>query len=329
MTPWLSILIPVYNVENYLTECVNSVLSQIDEQIEIITLDDQSTDNSFKLLNTLAAQSAYPITVLQHDKNAGLSAARNTMIDAASGDYLWFLDSDDALSSGAIQQLKSLIAAHSPDLIICDYEIWREQPSKKMWRQQDTHVRSLAGPENQLLCDSNNLFAHLFTQGKLHAWSKISKRSLWKNKLRFPIGKYYEDMATTPQLAFQAKNYLYSAQVWIKYRQRSGSILATPSLNKIDDMINALIPVLPYWSQKQPPLRADARFAFMVYCCRIYQFALKDLQRIHKKESMEKQSINKYSLREKVYTAAQLSRPEFAWEFIKRGKLIRLIRFLR
>ncbi|MGV8837580.1 glycosyltransferase family 2 protein, partial [Cellvibrio sp.] len=121
--PWLSVLIPVYNVKDYLDDCFQSVLSQCDENIEIIALDDRSTDGSFEYLQAVAAKASHPIKILQHAHNRGLSAARNSLVAAATGEYVWFLDSDDVIADGAIDQLRGIVNRHSPDLVMCDYQI--------------------------------------------------------------------------------------------------------------------------------------------------------------------------------------------------------------
>ena len=116
--PWLSILIPVYNVEMYLEDCISSVISQVDSGVEIILLDDCSTDASLIMAKEIVASCKHPIGLLRHDKNRGLSAARNTLLEAANGEYIWFLDSDDILKSDAIVSLKSIIDKYNPDLIL-------------------------------------------------------------------------------------------------------------------------------------------------------------------------------------------------------------------
>ena len=111
--PWLSLLVPVYNVQPYLHECLASVVEQLgdDEGVQILVLDDRSTDDSWALMQQLAALWPGRLQLLRHERNGGLSAARNTMIDAATGDYLWFLDSDDKLLPGAIAGLQAIVRA--------------------------------------------------------------------------------------------------------------------------------------------------------------------------------------------------------------------------
>ena len=95
--PWLSILVPVHNVQPYLHECLASVVEQLgaDDGVQILALDDASTDDSAALMQTLAQRWPGRLQLLRHERNGGLSAARNTMIDAARGQSLWCLGSGD------------------------------------------------------------------------------------------------------------------------------------------------------------------------------------------------------------------------------------------
>lgn len=230
---WLSVLIPVYNVEAFLKERLASVILQADKRIEIIALDDCSTDTSAQVLQDFTDQSPVPIKIMKHINNQGSSAARNSMLNVAQGDYLWFLDSDDLMEPDAIAKLKQIVDTCSPNLVICDFRILREQQKlKHKWRGEN-HRASFVGKENSLCSDAATLFYGLYKKGELHIWSKISKRSLWANDLHFPVGRYMEDMVTTPRLALRASNFYYCPQVWITYRQRTGSILATPSVKKL------------------------------------------------------------------------------------------------
>ncbi|MDD2713346.1 MAG: glycosyltransferase family 2 protein [Simplicispira sp.] len=241
--PWLSVLIPVYNVQAYLAECVQSVLAQADDGVEVLLLDDCSTDGSPALMRQLAAQWPGRLRCLQHERNGGLSAARNTLIEAAQGQYLWFLDSDDKLLPGAIAQLQAIVQRHAPDLVLCDFRVWREKPRLKHVLRGENHRRSFAGPAGQCLSERASLLSGLLRTGQLHAWSKISRRALWTPDLRFPPGRYFEDMMTLPLLALKARHYYYQPRPWIAYRQRSSSILATMNLGKALDQAQALLPL--------------------------------------------------------------------------------------
>lgn len=122
---WLSILVPVYNVQDYLAECLESVVAQLQALpdagagVELLVLDDASTDGSRALMDTLDRRWPGRLHLMQHARNAGLSAARNTMIDAARGEYLWFLDSDDKLLPGALAGLRVSWRGSRPPMPCC------------------------------------------------------------------------------------------------------------------------------------------------------------------------------------------------------------------
>ena len=243
--PWLSILVPVYNVEPYLEECLASVMEQSAQSpqsqgVEVLVLNDCSTDGSPALMQQLAQRWPGRLRLMEHAKNQGLSAARNSMIDAAQGDYLWFLDSDDKLLPGSIASLQQIVTAHHPDVVLCDFQVWREKPRFKHRLRGELHRSSFAGPARRLLSDRCQVLADVLMPGELHAWSKISRRSLWGDDLRFPVGQYFEDMATMPLMMLRASSFYYADQPWVAYRQRGNSILATPNLGKALDQARSL-----------------------------------------------------------------------------------------
>ena len=249
VAPWLSILVPVYNVQDYLEECLTSVVEQLPQLqqspngvagVEILVLDDRSTDGSRALMDQLAQRWPGRLTLMHHAVNQGLSAARNTMIDAARGEYLWFLDSDDRLQCGAIAALHRIVHVNGPDMVVCDFRLWRERMGFKHRLRGEGHRRSFAGPSRRLLIDQAAFMADLCMPGQMLAWYNISRRYLWHDGLRFPDGRYFEDMATVPLLALMSVSLWYEPAPWVDYRQRRSSILSTLNLNKVADLSSAL-----------------------------------------------------------------------------------------
>lgn len=237
---WLSILIPVFNVEGYLQECVDSIVSQIEDGVEIVLLDDCSTDSSSLVMQRLHDKYPSIIKLASHDKNRGLSAARNSMIALARGRYIWFVDSDDILNPGAIHSLKRTIDCHDADLVICDFKIWRSNQKLKHILRGENHRKSFHGVANSVLKIRSEIIVGAFASGNLHAWSKIAKKSLWGDDIRFPEGRYFEDMETISRLLLKSSRCVYVNEPWVSYRQREGSILATMSFKKVHDLSRAL-----------------------------------------------------------------------------------------
>jgi len=322
-TPWLSVLIPVYNVKNYLDDCFQSILSQCGENIEIIALDDQSTDGSFEYLHALAAKTSRPIKILQHTHNRGLSAARNSLVAAATGEYVWFLDSDDVLVDGAINQLWRIVERYSPDLVMCDYHMWRPGIAVE-WRKQrkESHISTFSEGSNCLMQSPELLFKGLYKKGKLHSWSKISKRSLWLSGLQFPEGKYFEDMVTTPRLALAVKTYFHCPEVWVRYRQREGSILSNFNDKKINDMMAGVDNIWEIWSSRLPDIKISTRYYFSRFCVKNYISALKESKRCSL-------PIDKNSYRSRLFHNIGMSRKGLIKYYLLNGDLFRLLKVLK
>jgi glycosyltransferase involved in cell wall biosynthesis len=227
--PWLSILIPVYNVAPYLRDCIASIASQLPaEGVEVLLLDDVSTDGSLQICEEICAEQGAAFRLIRQGANGGLSAARNTMLDQARGDYIWFVDSDDEIMPGAIARLGDIVHRHAPDLLLCDYH--------KLGKD----MRSFAGPEHRLSTDREALVRGIFASRRMHSWSKIARRQVWGADLRFPVGRCFEDMATTPSLALRAQSFYYAPESWIRYRVRSDSItgIMSRTRGRFDDRKN-------------------------------------------------------------------------------------------
>ena len=227
--PLVSILVPVYNVADYIEACVTSIMSQIDgDDIELILLDDASTDASFALCQMLCQKYGSVITLMRHDENQGQSAARNRLLSESRGQYLWFIDSDDMILPGALADLRDIIITHAPEIIMCDY------------LHNGRVCASFAGKAHGLENDGEALVQGIFASRKMHIWTKISRRELWADNLRFPVGRAFEDVALTPWLHLKAKSYYYCARPWVFYRSHSASIMAQISRTKgvFDDQRN-------------------------------------------------------------------------------------------
>lgn len=335
---WLSILVPVYNVQDYLTECLASVVDQLPELpdagegVELLVLDDASTDGSRALMETLAARWPGRLTLLQHARNAGLSAARNTMVDAARGTYLWFLDSDDKLLPGALAGLQRHLARHAGvDAVLCDFAVWRARPRLKHRLRGEHHRTTVAGATTGLSHDHAALLGGLFLTGELHAWSKITRRALWGEDLRFPPGRYFEDMATMPLALLRARSYCYVRQPWVAYRQRDGSILATMTAAKARDQTQALVAFAQALSSAEAsgerPASAFLRFALAHQCARSLAGALRFAARAPMAEP-QRQALATQCRRD-FMAASPLSAAQLVAAYLRRGWWLRALRFRR
>ena len=325
MRPWLSVLVPVYNVQPYLRECLASVIEQLggDTGVEILVLDDRSTDGSWTLLEELARHWPGRLQLLRHERNAGLSAARNTMIDAAQGEYLWFLDSDDKLLPGSVARLRTIVQAHAPDVVLCDFAVWRERERFKHRLRGERHRRSFRGVASRLEHDHCALLAGMLSTGELHAWSKISRRTLWGDGLRFPVGRHFEDMATMPLMALRARSFYYEPRPWVAYRQRAGSILASMSVPKALDQSAALLPFVQALEATPCARHEGLRLALAQQAARSLVGAMRAVRRAGAAAGVGE------ALRRNFCAVSPLTPQELARAYLLRGWWLRCWRFLR
>lgn len=211
-----SVIIPVYNVRNYLPACIESVLSQTFTDFEVILVDDGSTDGSGELCNEYAGKDDR-IKVI-HQVNSGLSAARNAGIDAALGEYLAFLDSDDYWSSPQmLMQLDAYIAGGA-DIAVFGVEILGDEKAQKMYR----HIIELDQLPSMWYDTGTHYLRAVLERDICYPWwacRYVFRKSLWKDEsVRFPVGKKYEDLATTYKLFLKAGRVVVFPDKYYVYR---------------------------------------------------------------------------------------------------------------
>ncbi len=327
--PWLSVLVPVYNVEPYLEECLASVIEQTASMrgVEILVLDDCATDGSGALMQTLSSRWPGRLTLMRHERNQGLSAARNTMIDAARGEYLWFLDSDDKLLPGGVAALQGIVQKHAPDVVLCDFAMWREKTKLKHRLRGELHKRSFAGPARRVLTDRCQVLADVLMPGELHAWSKISKRALWGDDLRFPVGQYFEDMATMPLMMLRASSFYYADQPWVAYRQRGNSILATPNLGKAQDQARSLVQFRAALQASTCAQDAKVQLALAHQSARNFIGAMRYVDSLDDASAEKKQAIS--SIRQHFLASSALTPDALSSAYMARGWWLRRSKFKR
>jgi glycosyltransferase involved in cell wall biosynthesis len=237
--PWLSILIPVYNAERYVADTVASVVRQLDDRVEVVLADDGSTDGSRRVLERIARENDR-VRLILRDQNRGLSATRNELLDAARGEHVWFMDADDLMEPGAMAELKSIVQKHDPDLVLCDFREF-DADGKRGLAKRYRRVPTFAGVSEVVSDDRDALVRGLFTEGWMHAWSKIVRRRAWPDTLRFPIGRIFEDVAVYPRLALAVRTHYHTPRVWIAYRQHGKSVLGSIKHAQLDDWVGALV----------------------------------------------------------------------------------------
>ena len=256
----ISILIPVYNVADYVKECLNSILVQIDDNAEIIVMNDASTDNSWDVLK--AYQTHPKITLVQAPHNRGLSGTRNALLPLATNQYVWFIDSDDAMHDGAYTKVVNALASMDVDMLGGNYMAWRGD-NKRL-------KKAYVGAANQVINNDNLQFIkNIVENNSNHVWNKVYKRSVIKN-IGFQEGKKFEDIYYMTDLSKVIKNFAFIDYPLIDYRERQGSIIQTLDKKYVDDYLGAFL----YRIEKfQSKLTSDKEFENYLYYKTFNRFA--------------------------------------------------------
>lgn len=293
--PWLSILVPVYNVAPYVRECVASIMDQWLDGVELLLLDDASTDASGVLIQELGLRYPGRIRVFQHTCNRGLSTARNSLLAEARGSHVWFLDSDDLLCTGALASLQTILREHGPDLILCDFRMLRVRPGLKHWLRGEGHRHSFGGRQRHLLTDQEKLVAGLLAASQLHAWSKIGRREVWL-RAPFPKDRCFEDIAVIPNLLEAAASVYYEPTPWVAYRQRADSIVHSFSEQKVRDLLASLAQLHAGLLDKFPSMGEVARFSLDQFCLKSVASSARRSSRAHQARKPELLKMYRASL---------------------------------
>lgn len=229
----ISIIVPVYNVEAYLKECLNSLLNQdFNGEYEIICVNDGSTDNSIEILKEY--EKTDDKIVLVDQKNKGLSGARNTGFKNAKGKYIMFLDSDDYLKHNkVISLLYEEVEKNSLDFVVADFEYDYEDKSKNYRIQRSESIK------NKVINGREFFDLGIKTKSIMSVvWNKLYRRDfLEKNNLWFYEGIIYEDMEFTPRVYYLSSRIKYIDEVIVKYRQREGSIMSSVNIKRLDNYL--------------------------------------------------------------------------------------------
>lgn len=214
----ITVVVPVYNVAPYISSCLQSVMNQTYQgRIECLIIDDCGTDNSMEIVDELlkSYQRRIDFRICRHDKNRGLSAARNTGINQATGDYIYFLDSDDEITPDCLEKLASPLSNQRYDFVIGGYKVIGAQYV----------VPQLLISDGTDLRDDNIMQAYYKERWYMMAWGKLCGLAfLRKNNLYFEEGLIHEDELWSFQMACLAKSMYVVNQESYVYKIREGSI---------------------------------------------------------------------------------------------------------
>lgn len=251
----VSIIIPIYKVEQYLQKCVDSVLRQTHHNLEVILVDDGSPDRCPEICDDYAKKDGR-IKVI-HKENGGLSDARNAGIGVATGEWISFIDSDDWVSPEFISSLLEAAVSNNADISVCAY--------KKVY-EDGREVDVLAGESSKIMSGIEAM-RDLFTYkkyGNVMTWNKLYKLSIFRDhNIEFPKGKIHEDNFTTYKTYYYANKIAYTDTPLVNYRQRDDSIMGQSFDTKRLHSIEAAREAADFVRSNEIPLTSEAQFAIM------------------------------------------------------------------
>lgn len=247
--PKISIVIPVYNVEKYLAECLDSCINQTLEDIEIICVDDASPDNSIKILEEYQQRDSR-IKIIRHEKNKNLGAARNTGLANATGEYIWFVDSDDYIDIKACQILYDAIKEFDVDML-CFSAIQFLDINKERKFYYPKHFQGVQ--INKIYHPKTNWKEINFYNLNVIVPGYLIKRNIIQ-KFRFREGVFYEDQDFTPILMASVNSFCYIPYTAYFYRVNLNSTTQVPLTQKVlEDYIAAIINLSEFVLQNNIP----------------------------------------------------------------------------
>lgn len=237
----ISVIVPVYKVEKYLRDCIDSILAQSFNNFELILIDDGSPDQCGLICDEYAGKDNR-IKVI-HQENGGLSAARNAGLDIITGNYVTFVDSDDVIAPNYLEVLYRHIVNYNCDISVCTYLSFESDAFFNNSNGCDLNVTTLTGRDAviQLYSESPNICV------SVTAWGKLYRNVLFKN-IRFPLGKIHEDQFIIPIILYSSNQIaIYKEQLY-GYRSRTDSIMNSPFTLKRYDGLDAFNYCINYFS---------------------------------------------------------------------------------
>lgn len=264
----ISIIIPIYNTQKYLSKCIDSILSQTYDHLEIILIDDGSTDESGKICDEYA-KIDNRIRVA-HKENGGLSDARNFGLSISCGQIVLFVDSDDWIESEMIEVLYTNMVQNNSDISICGFNFVIN--GNKLSKNRDMDV---------IVYDTYSAIEDMYKCKKFasHVWNKLIRKALFEG-IEFPIGKIYEDQYITTSLILKSQTVCYTDRAFYNYVIRNESITQLKYSEKQLHLLYATENNISAVQSKYPDLSSYVKFNWVNHYIDLLTKAILDKQDI-------------------------------------------------
>lgn len=276
--PTLSILVPAYNAERHIEACLRSILGQMDARHALVVLDDGSRDGTGAVVERLRAAHPEAAFTLLRQENAGIARTRNRLLDAATGEYVLFVDADDLLLPGALAALDEIIARERPDAIACDFNDWHPHDMRR------TRRVSLGYPAGARISDREAILRTFFADRHSYVWANVLRREIYARQPAplFPPGRDFEDVTVLAQLLADCTSLVRLAQPTIDYRQHPGTLKRGLSRKWCLDFAQAVLHIrehfaqLPFSDALRLHIDAAAIHFYIVILKRTYELPLRE-----------------------------------------------------
>ena len=262
--PLITVIVPAYNVEKYIIRCLKSIEEQSYDNLEIIVVDDGSKDHTGERIDRFAkTDSRFKVI---HQKNKGISGARNIGIEEAKGDYVLFVDSDDFIAQDHVEHLYKILTKEKADISISGHQkFYKEQEIQK---DGEPSLEVMSGMEAM----ESLLYRKKFTTSP---WGKLYRRTLFEG-IQYPLGKIYEDLATTYRVLAKANKVVISTARNYYYFQRMDSIFHTQFQKKNLVLLEISEGILENVRTYYPQCENAAKSRYFISCIQLYRMMTKE-----------------------------------------------------
>lgn len=285
--PILSIIIPVYNSKNYLKECLDSVVSNNLNQVEILVINDGSDDGSAKIIKEYSNR--YPQIIYYNRENRGVSSSRNFGLRKSKGEWIWFIDSDDIILTQTFKEICQLLVSTNLDVFLFQYREFEDKVNykirKKVYLNNAKEKISRYDAMKSLINSNYATFP----------WNKIFKRTLFSN-IEFPEDRNFtEDMAVIYRLYDKASLFYITTESLYFYRQRQNSLIHTISVDKLKSSALSHYEMTVFFEKKYPKLTQKLEIETLISIISYFH-------RINYREIKNNQVLYTYVINNKNYS---------------------------